>query len=103
MTETAPATHQPNLWNKIWRDKHGAGQVVIFQLPNWPLVLWLGLTVISQYAKGQLSSGAAIAASGVLIIWALLEVIKGVNYFRRGLGTVVFLFSMTSLSKIIFG
>ncbi|MEO8104771.1 MAG: hypothetical protein ABI602_00340 [Candidatus Saccharibacteria bacterium] len=103
MTEAAPAAHQPNLWDKIWRDKQGAGKIVIFQLPNWPLLLWLGLMVIPQFAKGQLSSGATIAASVVIIIWGVWELTKGDNYFRRSLGAVVILFSIASLSKIIFG
>lgn len=102
MTETVPSTHKPSWWDKIWRDKHGSGRVVIAQLPNWPLLVWLGLTVIAQYSKGQLSSGAALAATVVLIMWAGLEVLAGVNYFRRGLGAVVLLFSIASLYKNIF-
>jgi hypothetical protein len=35
-----------------------------------------------------------------LVVWALLELVRGVNYFRRALGLVVLLISIGGLFKI---
>ena len=102
MTETAHTTKEPSLWDKIWKDKQGAGKVVLYQNPNWSLAAWASLTVISFLANGSISNATSMLASVALLIWAASEVMSGVNYFRRGLGTVVFLFSLVSLYKNIF-
>ena len=78
------------LWDKIWKDR--GGRVVIFQMPNVPLVVWAVLSVISF-----LSSSNKVAtvfwwlSIATLAIWSLLEIFRGVNYFRRALGVFVLL------------
>jgi len=103
MTETAHARKQASLWDKIWKDKQGTGRVVIYQMPNWSLAAWAGLTVISLMTNGRVADATSTLASVALLIWAASEVLSGVNYFRRGLGTVIFLFSIVSFYKNIFG
>jgi hypothetical protein len=103
MTTTAPAANLPNFWDKIWKDKQGTGKVVIYQMPNLPLAMWVILTVISLMTNGTIANITSMLASLALLIWAALEVWSGVDYFRRGLGLVVFLFSIMSVYKNIFG
>jgi len=103
VTETAHTTKEPNVWDKIWKDKQGTGKVVIYQNPNWSLAAWAVLTVISLMTNGRISDITSTTSSVALLIWAAFEVLSGVNYFRRGLGAIVFLFSLASLYKNIFG
>jgi len=63
---------------------------VIAQKPNIPLIVWflsmvLARVLPSQSARTVFSQVATLSIS----IWALLELLWGVNYFRRGLGLVV--------------
>lgn len=102
MTDTVHATKEANLWDKLWRDKQGTGKVVVYQNPNLSLAAWATLTVISLMTSGRISDFSSMFASAALLIWAALEVLSGVNYFRRGLGAVVFVFSLLSLYKNIF-
>lgn len=84
------------LWDKIWRDKNG--KIVIWQWPNVWLYAWAGLAMVSLFLnKGLLSDVFSWASHVALIVWALLEIFKGVNYFRRGLGAVVLIFAILSL------
>lgn len=77
-----------NLWDKIWRDKRG--HVVIFQMPNVPLYAWLAFSIATMVLpRGQAANVTWWLSEASLAIWASLEIFKGVNYFRRGLGLVV--------------
>jgi hypothetical protein len=81
--------HQ-NLWDKIWRDNKG--NVVLWQRPNWLLIGWLVTSFVfmanlaSKYNKLLFGVGTLF-----LVAWGVLEVWRGVNYFRRALGGVVLL------------
>jgi hypothetical protein len=82
-----------NLWDRIWRNRRG--DIVIWQTPNIWLIAWVILTCVSLFASSH--SMANIVwwlSSAVLATWALLEIFKGVNYFRRGLGLVVLLMTV---------
>jgi succinate dehydrogenase hydrophobic anchor subunit len=85
------------LWDKIWRDRHG--QIVIWQFPNKWLFAWAGLTLISLFLHGGAGTIVSILADIFLAVWALLELFQGVNYFRRGLGLVILIFTIASLLK----
>jgi hypothetical protein len=103
MPEIAHNTKQPNFWDKIWKDRQGKGKIVIYQMPNIPLAAWAILTVISLMTNGTIANITSMIASFALLGWAAWEVWSGVNYFRRGLGLVIFLFSILSVYKNIFG
>ncbi|HTB49162.1 MAG TPA: hypothetical protein VK712_03710 [Verrucomicrobiae bacterium] len=82
-----------DLWDKIWRDRHG--HVVVFQMPNIWLIAWVILTLISLLSPSHNTANLFWwLSTGVLVIWALLEVFRGVNYFRRGLGLVILLMTV---------
>jgi hypothetical protein len=87
------------LWDKFWRDDKG--RVVIWQFPNAWLIGWAVLTCISLFFSGKTADVFSWAASASLIVWSILEVTKGVNYFRRALGLLVLIFAIASLIKSI--
>lgn len=77
-----------DLWDKIWRDKHG--KVVIYQNPNWALIGWAVVTFVSLIVpRGTAQEVLLHISQGLLAIWSLLEIFKGVNYFRRALGVLI--------------
>lgn len=84
-----------NLWDKIWRDEKG--RLVIWQMPNAPLIAWAVLTFLSLLVNGKLADACYWLGSAALIIWAGLELFKGVNYFRRVLGLVVLIMALMSV------
>jgi hypothetical protein len=59
---------------------------VLVQLPNAPLLVALAATVASRATDGLAHDLARAVAGAGLAIWALLEVLQGVNWFRRLLG-----------------
>ena len=76
-----------SLWDKFWKDKRG--DVVVWQFPNALLLAWVITTIISLLFNGTISNVFLWIAEASLILWSLLEIFKGVNYFRRLLGLVV--------------
>ncbi len=83
------------IWNKIWRDKKG--RVVVWQMPNAFLIGWALLTIIGLMTNGNTSSIFRDIGLASLVVWALLEVFKGVNYFRRVLGLVVLVYILLNV------
>ncbi len=80
--------HIPTPIKKFISDKNG--KVVIWQMPNAPLIVWLIFTVLLHFLKhGHPHTIAQIIAQVALIIWAVLEVFWGASYFRRTLGAIV--------------
>ena len=87
-SQTNHQTNTRSLWDRIWKDKHG--HIVIGQMPNIWLIIWLILEIISLYAAShRVEEVTWWLASAALGIWALLEIFKGANYFRRALGFCV--------------
>jgi len=86
---------------RIWQDHEG--KTVLWQRPNRWLIFW-ALAEITGFLLGQSTMGRIIHWVGVtaLIIWSLLEISQGVNYFRRGLGLAVLLISLVSIFKAIY-
>ena len=86
-----------NIWDKIWRDKHG--RIVVWQTPNALLIAWAVLTTISLFFNGTTSSAFSWLGNAALLIWSLLELFKGVNYFRRIMGLAVLTLAILSIIK----
>lgn len=89
---------EPDVWDKFWKDSHG--KIVVYQRPNVLLLSWLVIQIVSLFLNGTVADVLGYVASGVLIIWSLLEIFKGVNYFRRLLGTVVLVVTVLSLFRM---
>jgi hypothetical protein len=78
----------PTFWDRFWRDKNGRD--VIWQRPNAFLTTWFAATVISWFIPhGILEQSLSIVGFVAIVIWAVLELLSGVNNFRRTLGFLV--------------
>ncbi|HIK04436.1 MAG TPA: hypothetical protein IGS40_06930 [Trichormus sp. M33_DOE_039] len=76
------------LIDKTFRDSDG--NVVIAQMPNPPLIVWVVATLLSLvFTTGKINTVLDVVSTGSLFTWAWLELFQGVNYFRRSLGLVV--------------
>jgi hypothetical protein len=77
------------------------GAITIAQMPN--LVLWIviiaaGLRLI--WPSGNLALALTLVVKGGLLLWAVDEIFRGVNPWRRCLGAAVFIFVLvTSISS----
>ena len=81
---------EQTLWSRIWRDRNG--RVVLWQTPNAPLIAWAVVTVVSLFVpNGTTESIFYWLSEALLGIWAALEIWKGVDYFRRALGVLIFI------------
>ncbi|GAC1330171.1 MAG: hypothetical protein NVSMB17_07290 [Candidatus Dormibacteria bacterium] len=69
------------------------GRIVVAQLPNVPLLVFLAATAVRVllHPRGQSAVALGLVATLSLIVWAALEIVRGVNPFRRILGAVVLL------------
>lgn len=90
-----PHSDPHDLWDMFWRDKNG--HVVIFEWPNAWLIAWAAVTMVSLFSKGKLFTICYWLAIVLLAIWSVLEISRGVNYFRRALGLVVLGFTIMSI------
>jgi hypothetical protein len=86
-----------SIWHKTWKDKDG--RTVLWQTPNMWLLSWLVFTTVSLFISGRTADLLSRLGSAALIVWALLEIFKGVNYFRRGMGLLIFVFSISSFIR----
>src|ERR1017187_2847270 len=79
-----------SLWDKTWKDR--GGKVIIFQMPNAWLIAWTVLSFISLLSSSSRTASIFWWLSvASLVVWSLLEIFRGPNYFRRGLGIFVLL------------
>jgi hypothetical protein len=86
--------------DNFFRDKDG--QVVIGQPPNIPIIIWLVASLLQLVFKtGQVNSGLDILAIGSLLVWSILELFQGVNYFRRTLGLIVLISLVASKIQLL--
>jgi hypothetical protein len=76
------------LFDQVFRDRKG--KVVLGQMPNPPLIVWAGASLLKLiFTTGKISVGLDLIAFGALFTWAWEELFQGVNYFRRALGLFV--------------
>ena len=68
------------------------GRVVIGQWPNAPLWVWLGATLVHRFVWD--AAPVAWVARAALLAWAVLELTRGVNPFRRTVGAIVLVFEV---------
>jgi hypothetical protein len=69
------------------------GEVVVVQLPNLPLWIFLAATAVRLllHPHGTVGTVVSIVGTVSLVVWAVLEVARGESPFRRVLGAVVLL------------
>lgn len=82
------------------RDKHG--DVVLWQRPNLWIIAWAVVSFIwLTGAGGSFSQELFGLGTLLLIVWALLELLRGVNLFRRALGAGVLLMILAASPHIL--
>jgi len=85
----------PKLYrNRLFYDQQN--QLVLIQWPNIPLLIWLIGTIVVRLTTGTTQLLLSTVATTSLTIWAVLEMISGVNYFRKCLGIVIFMYIIVS-------
>jgi hypothetical protein len=73
----------------LFRDRH-TGRITVAQFPNPPLAVFLGATVVHRLiAAGAPRTAVGVLATAALLWWAVDELLRGVNPWRRLLGGVV--------------
>lgn len=82
-----------------WFRDRATGRITVAQLPNLSLTVFLVAWVTRRVLDpgGGLDTVLAVAAGVALVWWALDELLRGVNPFRRALGGAVlggFLFGL---------
>lgn len=92
-----PPVHRRSLWDRTWKDKNGV--VTLWQRPNAWLIGWAAITTISLFFTRRPADILSSVASLSLVIWALLEMSRGINYYRRFLGVIVLLYAVAAILK----
>lgn len=74
----------------LFRDRRTGG-ITIAQFPNPPLIVFLVAAAVRLVADPLGTVGDVVWVVGfvALLVWALDEIVRGVNPWRRILGTVV--------------
>ena len=86
--QSSPSVTQ---WSRFFRDTEG--RIVIAQFPNWPLWAWLIATLLEHILDiGDGVTLARLISFAAIVYWAYLEIVSGVNPFRKCLGGTVLLF-----------
>jgi hypothetical protein len=75
------------------------GHLTVVQWPNIPLSVFVVVSVALDVfrPKGGIESVARVLADVVLFVWAIDELLRGVNPFRRILGLVVIITTCVTL------
>jgi hypothetical protein len=77
------------------------GDVVVAQMPNMPLWVFLAATAVRVLFRPDGSVGTLVSIVGTagLVVWACLEIARGDSPFRRVLGVVVLLATVAGLMR----
>lgn len=86
-TERRNLTEQQSIVHTFFRDEDG--NIVIFQVPNVPLIVAMVSALLQLFTNGRFSDLAGLIFFGSIFTWAWLETAYGVNMFRRVLGFLV--------------
>ena len=87
-----PSAHRRSLIGWFFRDPD-TGEVVVAQVPNLPLWIFLAATSVRLlvHPDGTAGTVVSIVSTVAIVVWALIEIAAGSSPFRRVLGAVVLL------------
>jgi hypothetical protein len=79
-------------WQWVFRSRQ-TGRVSVASWPNVPLWIWIATAVARRLPSlnGRADSALTVAGSVALVVWAIGELWRGVNPWRRFLGFAVLL------------
>ncbi len=92
--------YKRSFWDKMWRNDEG--HVVLFQWPNVWLIAWAAFNFVAVVSPTRTFSAVTWwIGFGLLAIWSILEIFRGVNYFRRFLGILIFILDIFLVIRTI--
>jgi hypothetical protein len=76
------------------------GHITLVQWPNIALCVWVVLSIVLHAFRpmGAIEILIRVVADLAILVWALDELARGVNPFRRVLGLVVIIATLVALS-----
>jgi hypothetical protein len=76
------------------------GGITVAEWPNVALSVFIALSIARRFLiqRGTPEATLHVVSAVAVIIWAVDELVRGVNPFRRILGLVVLLATMSSLT-----
>jgi hypothetical protein len=77
----------------LFRDRR-TGRIVVAQWPNVALWVFIVAGVVRRWVPAT-----GVVATVALLWWAVDEIVRGVNPFRRGLGAVVAVSTVVGLVR----
>ena len=82
-----------------WFTNRVSGRITVAQFPNVSLVVFVSAALAGRLLDHhhQISRVLSDVAAGAILVWALDEILRGVNPWRRVLGAVVLAVSIRSL------
>ncbi|KQV74673.1 hypothetical protein ASC61_06460 [Aeromicrobium sp. Root344] len=80
---------------RFFRDS--SGRLVVIQLPNPALWVWLAATALRASAYDSRDTELRWIGTGALIVWGLDELVRGASPFRRLLGAVVLAWQLANV------
>ena len=86
--------------DRFFKDKNG--EIVVTEKPNAPLLVALGAWLLSYATSGDLAFVFTFIFNIMLFYWAILEIIDGVNQWRKFLGIIVVLVVLRNVYGIFF-
>lgn len=96
--DNATPKSRSGLLSFLFRDRR-TGHFVLWQRPNLLLSIWLASAVFRWVFKADGTVGDVLRIGGslVLVAWAIDELVRGVNPFRRSLGLVLLVLQVATL------
>ena len=82
----------------LFRDR-ATGKLTIIQVPNIPLVIFFVVLVLRAVLdpSGTLRTVLTVIGTAALFVWAIDEIVRGVNPWRRALGGGVLVWQLLTL------
>ena len=84
-----------------WFENRETGEITVAQFPNWPLFgIGAGWLVRAVSDVGSpVHDAAGVAVTALWIYWGADELVRGVNPWRRVLGSVVLVWQLLRLLR----
>lgn len=77
----------------VFKDKQG--KIRIWQQPNILLYGWIACQIAALFVGNDtVKHDFSRLGTALIFTWAYLEIMEGVNYFRRGLGLLVLILTV---------
>lgn len=75
------------------------GQITVAQFPNWSIGVFMVAAVALRLFEpsGDVRTALVVIRTGALVVWAVDEMARGVNPWRRILGTAVLVATLVGL------